>query len=61
MEEPCKVLTDEEVYYVESRSRLMSVLGFAAFVIFLLRFVVFELIPLIRGGEKPTSILASSW
>ena len=49
MEEPCKVLSDEEVYYVESRSRLMSVLGVAALVVFLLRFVFFELLPLIQG------------
>ena len=44
-----KQLTDEEVHYVETRSRLMGILGSTALVIFLLRFVVFELIPLIFG------------
>jgi hypothetical protein len=42
-------LTDEEVHYVEIRTKLMGFLGFATLVIFLLRFVFFELIPLIRG------------
>ena len=42
-------LTDEEVHDVESRSRLMGVLGAAALVIFLLRFVIFDLFPLLRG------------
>lgn len=44
-----KQLTDEEAHYVETRSRLMGILGSTALVIFLLRFVVFELIPLIRS------------
>ena len=42
-------LTDEEVHYVETRSKLMGILGAAALVIFLLRFVVFDLFPLFRG------------
>ena len=42
-------LTDEEVQYVEARSRLMGLLGAAALVIFLLRFVIFDLFPLFRG------------
>ena len=42
-------LTDEEVHYVETRTKLMGFLGFTTLVIFLLRFVFFELIPLIRG------------
>ena len=44
-----KQLTDEEVHYVETRSRLMGILGATALVIFLLRFVIFELLPLIQG------------
>jgi hypothetical protein len=44
-----KQLTDEEVHYVETRSRLMGILGSTALVIFLLRFVIFDLFPLIRG------------
>ena len=42
-------LTDEEVHYVEIRTKLMGFLSFATLVIFLMRFVFFELIPLIRG------------
>ena len=42
-------LTDEEVHYVETRTKLMGFLGFATLVIFHLRFEFFELIPLIRG------------
>ena len=42
-------LTDEEVHYVETRTKLMGFFGAAALAIFLLRFVFFELIPLIRG------------
>ena len=42
-------LTDEEVHDVETRSRLMGILGAAALVIFLLRFVIFDLFPLFRG------------
>ena len=42
-------LTDEEVQYVETHSRLMGILGTAALVIFLLRFVIFDLFPLLRG------------
>ena len=44
-----KQLTDEEVHYVETRSRLMGILGSIALVIFLLRFVIFDLFPLFRG------------
>ena len=42
-------LTDEEVHYVETRSKLMGILGAAALAIFLLRFVIFDLFPLFRG------------
>ena len=42
-------LTDEEVHYVESRSKLMGILGAAALVIFILRFVIFDLFPLFGG------------
>ena len=44
-----KQLTDEEVHDVESRSKLMGFLGAAALVIFLLRFVIFDLFPLFGG------------
>ena len=44
-----KALTDGERRYVELRLKLMSVLSTAAIVLFLLRFVVFDLFPLIRG------------
>jgi hypothetical protein len=44
-----KQLTDEEAHYVETRSRLMGILGATALVIFLLRFVIFDLFPLFRG------------
>ena len=44
-----KDLTDQEQRYVEVRMKLMSVLSTAAIVLFLLRFVVFDLFPLIRG------------
>ena len=42
-------LTDEEVQYVETHSKLMGIRGAAALVIFLLRFVIFDLFPLFRG------------
>ena len=42
-------LTDEEVQYVETHSKLMGILGAAALVIFLLRFVIFDLFPLFGG------------
>jgi hypothetical protein len=42
-------LTDEEVQYAETHSKLMGILGAAALVIFLLRFVIFDLFPLFRG------------
>ena len=42
-------LTDEEVQYVETHSKLMGILGAAALAIFLLRFVIFDLFPLLRG------------
>ena len=42
-------LTDEEVHYVETRSKLMGILGAAALVIFILRFVIFVLFPLFGG------------
>ena len=44
-----KMLNDEEVRYVEVRSKLMGLLGAAALAIFLLRFVIFDLFPLFRG------------
>lgn len=44
-----RALTDEEVRYVEIRANLMGILGVAALVIFLLRFVVFDLLPIFRG------------
>lgn len=44
-----KQLTDEEVHYVETRSKLMGILGAAALVIFILRFVLFDLFPLFGG------------
>ena len=42
-------LTDEEVDYVEKRTKLMGVLGAAALVIYLLRFVIFDLFPIFGG------------
>ena len=42
-------LTDVEVHYVETRSKLMGILGAAALAIFLLRFVMFDLFPLFGG------------
>ena len=44
-----KALTDEEQRYVEVRLKLMGFLSTTALILFLLRFVVFELIPLIGG------------
>ena len=44
-----KALNDEEVRYVEVRSKLMGILGAAALAIFLLRFVIFDLFPLFWG------------
>ena len=49
VEKEDKALTDAEQHYVEFRLKLMSYLGTAAIVVYLLRFVVFELIPLFRG------------
>ena len=49
VEENDKDLTDQEQRYVEVRMKLMSVLSTAAIVLFLLRFAVFDLFPLIRG------------
>ena len=42
-------LTDEEVHYVETRTKLMGFFGAAALAIFLLRFVIFDLFPLFGG------------
>lgn len=42
-------LTDGEQRQVERWGKLMGVLSVAAIVLFLLRFVVFDLFPLIRG------------
>ena len=44
-----KALTDEEQRYVEVRMKLLGFLSTTALVLFLLRFVIFELIPLIGG------------
>ena len=44
-----KALTDEEQRYVEVRMKLLGFLSTTALGLFLLRFVVFELIPLIGG------------
>ena len=44
-----KQLTDEEVHYIEVRMKLLSFLTPTAGILLLLRFIVFELIPLIRG------------
>ena len=44
-----KALTDGEQRYVEVRMKLLGFLSTTALVLFLLRFVVFELIPLIGG------------
>ncbi|MBQ4550009.1 MAG: hypothetical protein IJA49_02815 [Oscillospiraceae bacterium] len=44
-----KALTDEEQRYVEVRLKLLGFLSTTALILFLLRFVVFELIPLIGG------------
>ena len=49
VEKEVMFLTDEEAQYVETHSRLMGILGTAALVIFLLRFVIFDLFPLFRG------------
>ncbi|MBR7179120.1 MAG: hypothetical protein IKD27_06365 [Oscillospiraceae bacterium] len=46
VEEDDKALTDEEQRYVEIRLKLMSALSTAAIVLFLLRFVVIDLLPL---------------
>lgn len=42
-------LTDGEQRQVERWGKLMGVLSVAAIILFLLRFVVFDLFPLIRG------------
>ena len=44
-----KTLTDEEQRYVEVRMKLLGFLSTTALGLFLLRFVAFELIPLIGG------------
>lgn len=49
VQEEDKVLTDEEQRYVEVRLKLMSVLSTVAIILFLLRFVFFDLFPLIRS------------
>ena len=46
VEEDDKALTDEEQRYVEIRLKLMSALSTAAIVLFLLRIVVIDLLPL---------------
>jgi len=47
VEEEGKALTDGEQQYVEVRMKLMSVLSTAAIVLFLLRFVLFDLLPML--------------
>ena len=42
-------LTDEEQHYVEVRMKLLSFLSTTAIILFLLRFVIFDLFPLFRG------------
>ena len=42
-------LTDEEQHYVEVRMKLLSFLSTTALILFLLRFVIFDLFPLFRG------------
>lgn len=49
VQEEDKALTDEEQRYVEVRLKLMGVFSAAAIVLFLLRFVFCDLLPLIRG------------
>lgn len=49
LEDQDVALTDGEQRQVERWGRLMGILSAAAIVLFLLRFVVFELLPLIRG------------
>ncbi len=49
VQEEDKVLTDEEQRYVEVRLKCMSVLSTVAIILFLLRFVFFDLFPLIRS------------
>ena len=44
-----KALTDEEQRYVEVRMKLLGFLSTTALGLFLLRFVFFELFPLISG------------
>jgi hypothetical protein len=46
VEKDDKALTDAEQHYVEFRLKLMSYLGTAAVVVYLLRFVFFDLLPL---------------
>ena len=46
VEEEDKALTDGERRYVEVRLKLMSALSTAAIVLFLLRFVLFDLLPI---------------
>ena len=47
VEEDDIALTDGEQRYVEVRMKLMSVLSTAAIVLFLLRFVLFDLLPML--------------
>ena len=47
VEEEDKALTDGEQRYVEVRMKLMSVLSTAAIVLFILRFVLFDLLPML--------------
>ena len=49
VEKDDKALTDGERRYVEVRLKLMSALSTAAIVLFLLRFVFFDLFPIFRS------------
>lgn len=47
VEQDDKALTDQEQRYVEVRMKLLSVLSTAAIALFLLRFVLFDLLPML--------------
>ena len=43
------VLTDEEQRYIEIRAKILHILSIVSVILIILRFVVFDLLPLIRG------------
>ena len=49
VEKEDKALTDEEVRTVERLGKQISALGIAAIVLFVLRFALFELLPMLQG------------